>query len=412
MKTRTFRLTTLTLTLAAFVCGAPAHAQWTQWGGPARDFCLPGPPPAAWPDSGPKKLWSRPLGAGYTSILVDRGSLYTMYRTPDDREVVIGMSAADGTTRWEHGYEARLSEDASTDFGRGPNATPLLADGRLYTVGFTGALLALDARDGRVLWSRSLPEMNGTKLIFGYSSSPLAYKDTVILPLGGAGQAVVALDQKTGDVRWKSETFDNTYSSPVLIDVGGSPQLAVVMTKEIVGLDPQDGRLLWTHPLRNQWDTHVFTPVSLGDGKLFVSSFEQSELLQLAREGDATKVTRLWSNEKRGFGQTTAVRVDDVIVGSSGSSRAAFLTGLDAKTGAELWRTRDFKLANCVSIGPRVLVADEEGTVALVDVARTAPSVACRAADVLHSRMWTAPSVADGVAYLRDQTEILALALR
>lgn len=392
--------------------GSAAMAQWTQWGGPSRNFAVPGPAPGAWSDSGPTRLWSTPLGPGYSSILADGETLYTMYRPDEDREAVIALAARDGATRWEHAYEAKVPEDFSTDFGRGPNATPLLADGRLFTLGFTGALFALDAKDGAVLWKKSIPEMNGTKLIFGYSASPLAYKDMLILSLGGDGQAVVALDQKTGAVRWKSQTFENTYSSPVLVEIGGSTELVAVMSKEIVGLDPEDGRLLWTFPLRNQWDTHVFTPVSLGDGRLFVSSFQQSHLLRLTRAGELTKVEAVWSNDKRGYGQTTAVCVDGLIIGSSGGSRAAFLTALDARTGAELWRTRDFKLANCIAIGSRLLVADEEGAIGLVDAGREGPKVVCRTEGVLASRVWTAPSVADGVVYVRDQKQVVALSFR
>src|SRR5258706_14393005 len=81
--------------------------EWLQWGGAGRDF-MPQVTglAASWPSGGPKKLWSRALGEGHSSILVEGGRIYTMYRplgtlplgrrTPE--EVVAALDAATGTT--------------------------------------------------------------------------------------------------------------------------------------------------------------------------------------------------------------------------------------------------------------------------------------------------------------------------
>lgn len=77
-------------------------AQWPQFVGPRQDFsCEPVELALEWPTEGPKQIWSRPLGDGYSAISVLGDRLYTMYRD-DDEEIVIALDAASGKTIWEH----------------------------------------------------------------------------------------------------------------------------------------------------------------------------------------------------------------------------------------------------------------------------------------------------------------------
>src|ERR1043166_7678543 len=161
----------LTLVLAGQVF---AGEGWTQWGGPTRDFHSPETELIfKWSDTGPKTLWKRDLGEGYSAILASGDTLYTMFRKGDD-ENVIALNAKDGKTRWTHTYAAPMPPKTEPQFGRGPNATPLLVDGRLISVGFTGQLFCFDARTGKPIWSHDLyKDFHASFLEFGYSASPL-----------------------------------------------------------------------------------------------------------------------------------------------------------------------------------------------------------------------------------------------
>ena len=137
---------------------------WLQWGGPTRDFKAPSTGLAAsWPEDGPRELWSRPLGDGYSAIVVDGGTLYTMYRplkgflstmvgkvtgSTSDPEVVIALDAATGKTLWEHVYDAPLLPDMGMEYGPGPHSTPLVAGDLVFAPGVTGKLHALDKKTG------------------------------------------------------------------------------------------------------------------------------------------------------------------------------------------------------------------------------------------------------------------------
>ncbi|MGH9880338.1 MAG: PQQ-binding-like beta-propeller repeat protein, partial [Pyrinomonadaceae bacterium] len=234
----------LLLTLSLF-SEVQAQAEWPQWGGPGRNFVSNSTGLAAsWPQSGPKQLWSRALGEGHSAIVVDGNTLYTMY-SKGEQEYVVALAAATGKTIWEVKYDAPTA-GIDYEYGFGPHSTPLLVGDLLYTVGSVGKLQALDKKTGKVVWSLDLyKDLGGRKMGRGYSCSPLAYKNTIILTLGGPGQTVVAFDQKDGKVVWKSQTLDLSPASPIVINVDGQDQLVAFLGKEVAGIDPNNGALLW-----------------------------------------------------------------------------------------------------------------------------------------------------------------------
>jgi outer membrane protein assembly factor BamB len=254
-----------------------ASPSWHQWGGPDRNFHSESTGLAtSWPASGPEAIWSRPLGEGYSTVVVDDGTLFTMYRDEPD-ELIVALAASTGETLWEHRYPAPLVEDMNygtwlRQAGPGPFATPLLLAGRLYAVGVSGKFHALDKNTGRVVWSHDLDEEFGMSGYRGYASSPISYGNNVILPVGGRGQAVVAFDQDSGAVAWKNQDFDLAPASPVLIKVDGEDQLVVFGPQEVVGLDPRSGDFLWSHPHETNYGLNISTPVWGAGNLLFCSS--------------------------------------------------------------------------------------------------------------------------------------------
>src|SRR5882762_7008791 len=221
------------------MAAAPAFAQtgkpsagtpWTQWGGPNRNFQTDATGlKDQWPAGGPKVIWKRPLGEGYSSTAVENNVLYTMYGKPRE-EIVLAADASTGKTLWELPNPMTFNSDAAQDMGNGPYSTPLIVGDRLFTTGVAGRLQCLDKKTGKPLWTQQLwQDHKGTRVMYGYASSPIAFRDTVIVPVGGPGRAVMAFKQADGSVAWAKNDFGNAYSSPVLINVGGLEQLAVLM---------------------------------------------------------------------------------------------------------------------------------------------------------------------------------------
>jgi len=365
-----------------------------------------------WPEAGPRQLWSRELGEGYSGMLVDAGRLYTMYRS-DGQEVVVALDAKNGATVWERKYDSDPREGHADQFGRGPRSTPLIVGDRLYTVGIAGVMHCLKKTDGSVLWKHDLwgEGFNGNVLPHGYSSSPIAYRETIIALVGGQGASVVAFDRKSGKVRWKGQDFRNSYSTPRILHVDGDEQLVTFMATEIIGLDPSSGALKWSYAHENQWRHNINMPVMADKNHLFLSSpTAGARGLKLTSKGDKTEVEEIWSTRKIQFYHVTSVRDGDWVYGSSGTMGPAFMAAVNIKTGEVAWRERGMAKANVIGVAGKLLVLDEQGKLYLTTATPEGLTVHAEA-ELLKEAAWTVPTVVGQTAYLRDTKKILALDL-
>ncbi len=388
--------------------------QWPQWGGPGRDFHADGKGLAeTWPAAGPRKLWSRPLGEGYSSIAVDAGALFTMYRR-GGQEVVVCLDADTGATRWEFAYDAPFTDAYEMREGPGPHATPLVAGNLVFTAGATAKLHALEKRTGRRVWSHDLiAEFGGTIRPRGYSSSPLAWKDTILVMAGGAGNAVLAFRQKDGSVAWKSQSFRNSPSSPMIIRVDGQDQLVAFLYGEIVGLNPDHGELLWQHAHPSEFGLNISTPIWGPDNVLFISSAYGGGArgLELRRQGGGTVIKELWAHRAMRIHFGNAIRVGDHIYGSSGDFGPTPFTCLEARTGKILWRDRALNKTSFLYAGGRFLMVEEDGDLILASPGESGLRIHARA-PLLAGNAWTGPALAGTRLYLRDRKVILAVDLQ
>ena len=402
-------LTLLLLLNASVLAQSPG---WPQFGGPQRNFMVEAKGlAAAWPANGPKRLWSRELGEGHSSIVADVGRLYTMY-SKGDQEFVIALDANNGKTIWEKSNAAPTT-GLALENGNGPHATPALAGDLLFTVGLIGKMQAFDKQSGRVVWSHDLWREYGGKLMDrGYSCSPLAWQNTVIVTVGGAGQALMAFDQKTGAVVWKKQDFIISPSSPVIINVDGQDQLVIALADHIVGMNPNTGDLLWSHPHNCDWGLNISLPVWGAANILVVSSAYSggSRALQLTQQDGQTSVKELWASRRMRVHHGTMIRVGDVVFGSSGDFGPAPLTAVDVRTGNIVWQDRTFPKANFVYADGKVILLDEDGVLALVTLSPQGMKVISKT-NLLTHLSWTPPTLAGTKLYVRDRKTIVALDL-
>jgi outer membrane protein assembly factor BamB len=396
---------------------APSSAQvpgaWPQWGGPGRDFVTAGDGLAlAWPEEGPRRLWRRPLGDGLSAIVTDGSTLYTLYRD-GDTDVAVALDAATGTTRWEHRYVAPFTETCSHRLGPIPRASPLIAGERLITVSAGGLMQSLDRESGKPQWSYDLlagaPDQHRA---CGYSSSPLAYKNMIITTAGGKGRGVVALDAATGRPVWQAQDYQNGYSSPVLIDLEGRPELVVFTFAEVAGLNPDTGALEWSHPHAAEFGVNVTTPVFDGGHLLFVSSSYNggSRVLRLTRAGPRVSVEQLWETRRIRIHFGNAVRFGMRIYASNGDAGSAPLAAIDILTGEMVWRDRTVGRAALVGAGTRLILLGEDGTLALMTPGADGPIVHGKA-QITRGQAWTVPTLSGTTLYVRDRQDIMALDL-
>lgn len=389
-------------------------ASWTQFGGARQDFRADaGALADAWPADGPKRLWTRELGDGYSGIVVEDGRLYTMYRDADaGEEVVVCLDEETGATVWETRYDADPDEGHVAQFGEGPRATPLISGKRIFTVGVSGVLNALNKKNGKILWSQDLwGDLDGSVLGHGYSSSPIDYGDTVIALVGGEGHAIVAFKKKNGKVAWKAQDFDNSYSTPKLIRLGGRDHLVTYAADKIVGLDPTDGGLDWSLDWANQFRQNVNMPIWTEDDILFFSTPQNgSKGVRLTVENGEVALEELWETRKIQFYHVTSVRDGDWVYGSTGAGDPHFMAAINVKTGDVAWRKRGFPKANVLFADGRLIILDEDGKLYLAKASPEDLEVVSEA-QVLDAVSWTVPTVVGTRMYVRDKARIVALDL-
>jgi outer membrane protein assembly factor BamB len=194
--------------------------------------------------------------------------------------------------------------------------------------------------------------------------------------------------------------------------VAGQEQLVLFHGEGVAGVDPNGGPLFWKHPHRTQYNLNISTPV-WGDGNLlFVSSAYDggSRVLRLRRSGDQTKAEEVWFSSRMRVHFGDAIRLGDVVYGSSGDFGPAFFVAMDVASGKVLWQDRQLGRATQVAADGKLVLLDEQGVLALAKPGSDGLKVLSRA-QVLNGRSWTAPSLVGTQLFLRDRTTIKALDL-
>ena len=381
-------------------------AQWSQWGGDARNFNLTESTlTTIWPPSKPKLLWKHSLGDGESSVLLDNEVLYTMYRDKEKQEeVVVALSANTGSRLWEYRYRATIPKSYFVQHGPGPHATPLARNGKLYALGTTGKLHCLEQETGKLIWAHDLVEkFGGRPPTCGYGASPLIYENTLIVQ-------VMSFNLSNGKVVWSSQDFGAGYAAPILIEIAGEGQVVVFTHGDVVGLDPKNGTLKWTYPHKTDFGVNASMPIWGKDQILFITSAYSSGSrgLQLTSNASQISVEELWHQKKMQVHFNNVVRVGDYVYGTSGDFGPVFLMAVHAKTGEIAWQKRDITgKASILHSGNKLILLDEKGKLVMV---RVSPQdvVVDATHQLLDGRVWTAPTVVGTRLYVRNRKNIYA----
>jgi outer membrane protein assembly factor BamB len=440
----------LSAALLLACAGAAAADDWPQWLGPRRD--------GVWredgildkfPPGGPTVRWRVPLGGGYTGPAVAAGRVYvtdrvlpTGTRNPDDpfkraavagEERVLCLDEATGKVLWTHAYECKYD----ISYPCGPRATPVVRDGKVWTLGAMGDLLCLDAATGKVVWSKNFVRDHGAPVpLWGFAANPLLDGDKLICLVGGEGSVVVAFDCRTGAEKWKALSMRSGqigYAPPMIYDLGGKRQLVVWHAESVNGLDPETGQAHWSVPFKLNANMSIATPRQVGD-RLFVTSFYNGPML-LRFRGDKPEPEVEWRGKGRGEkpGQTdklhavmcTPVIRDGYIYGvcSYGELRC-----LRLEDGGRVWETLEAtgagsepqRWANAfiVTHGDRCFLFNEKGDLI---IARLTPE-GYKEIDRAHileptgkaqqrKVVWSHPAFADRCMFARNDKEIVCVSL-
>ena len=328
--------------LVTAMCRTVASAQeWTQWRGPARDGSVSAKnAPATWPEA-LKRTWRVEIGEGYSSPVVAGGRVFVHGRR-DPEEIVASINLADGKVLWQQKYQAEFKKNQyAVEMAKGPNATPLVAGGHLFTLGVTGILNAWDMATGKQLWTRDFSKsIDTSKLFCGTAASPLIVDGRLVVQIGSDiyGGQILGLNPATGATEWEWRGLGPGYASPVVVDAGGSSQIVGMTEGSIVGLDAKSGKELWTVTFPDEWHENISTPLWTGTQLIVSGTRQGTHAYTLAQTGGKWQATETWKNPDIAMYMSSPVFGDGLIYGHSSKKKGQFFA-LDAKTGAVRWTT-------------------------------------------------------------------------
>jgi outer membrane protein assembly factor BamB len=393
----------MTLFLTTMLAASAWAADWPGFLGPKRDGASAETGlVAAWKAAAPRELWRRAPGAGYSSMAVTGGAVYTM-ADQDGAAWVLAYDAATGLDRWSTRVGQAYLDKMNY---HGPRATPSVVDGAVYALTGTGVLAALDAATGATRWTVDLvATYGGDQPQWGYSGSPLVSGGFVYLSVGGkAERGVVALNASTGALAWSSGSFGAAYSSPIRATLGGVDQVVFFTAAGPVGVTPDKGALLWKHPWNTSYDVNAATPLVLPGSRLFVASGYGSggALLQIG----AAAASEVWRTKSMKNKLSTSVLVGSHLYGFDEDR----LSCVDTATGQQTWNATGYGRGTLLSVDGHLVVLGEDCRASLVAADPKAHRVVAGPHTWLASGpCWTAPALADGVLYLRDAKHLVAV---
>lgn len=387
-------------------------ADWPQFLGPTRDgHSTETGLLKAWPKDGPRIAWTRDVGNGWAGPVAAEGKVILFHRVDDD-EITLNLDAATGKEVWKYASRTRYRDDFG--FDNGPRATPLIAGGRVFTLGANGDLTALDFATGKALWHRNLiADYAAPKGFFGIACSPLLAGGKLLVNVGAKGAGIVAFDPATGKEAWKATDDAASYSSPTVGEIGGAT-LAVFLTRQgLVALEPETGKVRYTFPWRPRLNESVNAATPLvWKGEVFLSVSYSTGAVVLKVNG--AELEEVWSNDKSLSSQyNTPVRVGDYLYGTHGRSDVgtAQLRCVEWKTGEVKWSEPRFGVASLIAVDGACLALTEAGELVRFEATPEGYKEQARAT-LLTKPTRAAPALADGRFFARDGSKLIGVELK
>jgi outer membrane protein assembly factor BamB len=382
-------------------------ADWAQFLGPNRDGTIKDETLVkGWLGDKLSEKWRVPIGEGYSGIVVNDNSLFSMDSNGND-EFVFSLSTINGKEQWR----VRTGSSPRDVYGGyGPRVTPSLDGNSLFTVSAEGDLIALRQDNGQILWKRQLlKDLGWRPPAEGTSSSPLVSDGRIYLIIGGSeGKAVAAFDRNNGKTIWTSQDDRTSYSSAMRWDFERKPQVLFLTGSNLFSVDSGSGKLLWKY----SWPTYDFvnvaTPILIPPDRVFISSgYDQgAALLRVHQTGEALNVKEIWRNREMKNHFSNSVYYSGVIYGFDN----AIFKAIAADSGQTLWREKGFGTGSVILAGSYLIILSDSGELLLAKANRQELLVKKRI-QVLLGKSWTPPSISTSNIYLRNHTEAVCLAI-
>ena len=424
--------------LPAFGGEPPASeaGHWEQWRGPLGTGVAPdADPPVEWSE-GRNVRWKTEIpGLGHSTPVVRGNRIFVTtaipYGEPVDVEhehadgahhnmapqrkqklVVLAVDRKDGRILWERTVREVLPHDSTHQSGSWASSSAITDGERVYAFFGSGGLFALDV-EGKPLWQADLGEMQ-IKHGHGEGSSPALHGETLIVNWDHeAGSFVVALDSRSGKERWKVARDERTsWSSPLVVEHGGRAQAIIAATNRVRAYDVASGEVIWE--CGGLSGNVVASPVAANGLVYVASSYETRAMLAIrldAAKGDITGTDAVaWTRDRDTPYVPSPILYEDTLCFLK--HYQGILTCMDAGTGKTLFGPERLPSIRNVYASPvgaagRIYVTDLAGTTVVL---KRGNALEVLAINRLDDSFAASPAIVDDEIILRGERYLYAIA--
>jgi outer membrane protein assembly factor BamB len=419
MRKRSFELLLAISALSPLFLTAGFGADWFQYRGPQVDGVSHEKIQCEFPAGSPKCVWRVPTPAGFSSFSIEGGKAFTLVSRDLDgapAEVCLALDASSGKELWA----ARVGSakypgggDSGTEDnkgGDGPRSTPSVSGGRVYVYSSDMVLQCLDANSGKPIWSKDIiKEFGGENLRWKSAMAPVLEGGLVFVAGGGPGQSMLAFNQQTGAVAWKTGDDKLTYATPALATLHGTRQVIFMMQSGLVGLEAATGKPLWTFAFPHRTAT-ACSPVVAGDVVFCTAGYEigaaACRVSKTEAGFEAKEIWRVKGDQILGSLWGTPVQKGGYLYGMISFKKFARgpLKCVDLKTGAVQWEQPGFGAGQVMLAGDYLIALSDAGDLAIIEASPARYHELGRF-KALPGKCWSSPSLNQGRLYVRSTKE-------
>ncbi len=361
-----------------------------------------------WPGSNAELVWSyEDLGEGHSSVAISNGKLYLTSMKKDSIGVVTVLSK-DGKLIREYDYGIEYYQSFP-----GSRSTPVIAGDKIYLYTGMGELVCLNAETGADIWRKNVLEnFDGLNIRWGVTETPVIDGDKIYISPGGKKNNVIALNRHTGDMIWSCAGNGevSAYCTPLLVNLSARKLLVTMMASHIIGIDADNGQLLWSHHQPNKWSVHANTPIYHDGALVCISGYGQGSV-KLKLSADGSKVTQEWFADSLDSRMGGAVLLDGYLY-ASGDTKRGWMA-VDWETGKLKYFARELGKGNVISADGMLYIYTEKGELALVKADPKGFNVLSENKITLGSAQhWSHPVIEDDLLLLRHGTALMAFKIK
>jgi len=405
------------LCACALMATACLAADWPQYGGPDRtNISAEKRLPRTFPAGGLKVVWKTEVGAGYGGAAIQDSKVYILDRNAGRGDALRCLDLATGKDEWSYSYPApgKVSHDGS-------RSVPTVDDKYIFTVGCFGQVFCISKQTHKPVWSKNIMKDFGAGVelpMWGYSQSPLLYKDVVIIAPQTKQAGLAALEKATGKERWRSEPVGAAhYVSPIVANIDGVDQAIIVNADGASAIDAATGKKLWKY---GGWSCKISIPnvTAIGDGRVVITGGYKAGtvMIKVSQVDGKWQAKELWRSDKINSQMNPALLYKDHLYFNSNSNEASdglMCVDLDGKI---LWQTGEspnFERGHTLLVdGMLYIIEGKRGSLHLVELSPDGYKEAGKIEGLLGGKeIWGPLSLCGTKLIIRDQSKMLCLDL-